>query len=86
MRRAIQLVENFGRSPASACDAAEALECLRDQDGFLGGRVLPDSPAKPGHRVQAFFEDEDALLPDGMRRVVVPTGLERALFGAEPGR
>ena len=86
MKWAIQLTENFG--PHGEADAREALEALRDQDGFLGGRVLPDCPEKPGHKVQAFFNDEenaqDMWLPDGMRRVAIPTNLEGTLFAVGP--
>ena len=73
---AIQLLDNFG--PEGEAAAREALGALREQDGFLGGRVLAHSPAYPGWRVQAFFQDEPEAgdwLPDGMRRVFIPGGM-----------
>lgn len=85
MRRAIQLIEEFGdKQNAEAC-----LDAFTMQDGYLGGRILPPNPSKGGWRVQAFFEDESewnpyrddarGWLPDGMRHVLIPDGLERAL-------
>lgn len=76
---AIQMVENFNDDEGFA---RQALTALAEQDGYLGGRVLPSSPEKPGYKVQAFFQDEpevDGWLPDGMRRVWVPRGLAATL-------
>ncbi len=39
-------------------EALEDLDWLRVQQGFLGGRVIAPTPAKPGWRVQAFFDAE----------------------------
>jgi len=70
----IQVVESFD----DEADAREALAALGDQDGYRGGRVLAPSSAKPGWRVQAFFEEEIlnfgatlGWLPDGVRWVTV---------------
>lgn len=69
---AIQLVESFEEMD----EAREALKQLATQEGFLGGRALPASGGKP-NRVQAFFVDEEGgdLLPDGLRRVIVPPSM-----------
>ena len=86
MRLAIQLVETF----SLRASASEALDHLKTQDGFLGGRVLSPSEVYVDWRVQAFFQDDaDAhpesigsindWLPDGCRRVVIPDGIAKAL-------
>ena len=75
--KALQLLVTFTNEP----DARSALDSLRDQDGFLGGRVLPANPVCPRPRVQAFFQDEPDLgwLPDDVRRVIIPDGQRRML-------
>jgi hypothetical protein len=77
MKHALQLVEPF----TSREDAQQALDALALQDGYLGGRVLEATPAKPTDRVQAFFVDDttEEWLPDGMLRVIVPRGLAHTL-------
>ena len=79
----IQFVEGF----QSKAEAAEALEAIALQQGFLGGRYYAGEGKFPGWKMQAFFQDEwPALplsapvpLPDGNRRVVMPPGLALAL-------
>jgi hypothetical protein len=71
----------------TAKDRAEAemmLEGSRIQMGFLGGRVLPPSAAKPDWRVQIFFEDEPEISDSdiqmvGMRRVTILPSQRRTL-------
>lgn len=74
---ATQFVATF----ASEGAAREALDGQEVQDGFLGGRILPPHPAKPGWRVQSFWADlgDKSALPDGMRRVYCPVGQLRIL-------
>ena len=50
---AIQYVDTF----PSEAHADEALLALYEQVDFIAGRIIAPSPAKPGWRVQAFFED-----------------------------
>jgi hypothetical protein len=77
---AIQIMET-ARNQATA---DEVLAGLAGLDGYLGGRVLPPSPQKPGWRVQAFIEDDGAKdLPHGMRRVTIP-GEQRTALGIAP--
>ena len=78
---AVQYVDVF---PSEAA-ADEAVLALSRLDGFLAGRTIAPSHAKPGYRAQAFFrEDSDGqlprmgsvpssgeVLPDSLRRVVV---------------
>lgn len=73
---ALQLMETAQTQKA----AKETLAGIARLDGYLGGRILPPSPQKPGWRVQAFLEDDGAKdLPHGMRRVVIPAGQRAAL-------
>lgn len=63
-------------------EAQAVLAGLAEQDGYMGGRVLPPGPGKPW-RVQAFMEDDPSvpehLLPEGVRRVLIPPGQVRSL-------
>jgi hypothetical protein len=85
---AIQYVDAF----ASEAAADEALLALYEQVDFIAGRTIAPSPAKPGWRVQAFFEDTARTrdfsriprggewLPDNLRRVVIrPSFIESFL-------
>lgn len=73
---AIQIMETAQSQSA----AKETLAGLARLDGYLGGRILPPSPAKPGWRVQAFLADDGAKdLPHGMRRVTILAGQRAAL-------
>lgn len=76
---AIQFMSNASDDVEAAC----MLEGLLAQDGCLGGRVLPPcgQPDKNSWRVQAFFTDDasESELPDGMRRVFVPTGMRASM-------
>lgn len=86
MMNAIQYVETF----AFRAGAEEALNWLRTQDGFIGGRILEPNPADVAWRVQAFFVDDDPAidpkwLPDGCRYVLIPRQLARVL-GIEEGQ
>ena len=72
----------FTDTSKSEEEANQQLKALKLQDGYIGGRVLPPSGSKPGWRVQAFFIDEPeakGVLPDGMRRVILPAGQKKAL-------
>ena len=71
----LQVVETFD----SMSETLHALDALKREDSFLGGRVLGQNPMNPRFRLQAFFRDEGRL-PDGMRRVAVPNGLREYLF------
>jgi hypothetical protein len=74
---ALQIMETVKSQAA----ADETLAGIARLDGYLGGRILPPSPSKPGWRVQAFLKDDDVKdLPDGMRRVIIPAG-QRAAMG-----
>jgi len=68
--------------------ADEMLKTLFEMAGCIGGRVLPDTPAKPGWKAQVFFVDDtngtDPLC-DGMRRVVILDS-QRVLMGIHEGR
>jgi len=84
----VKLVEDnewalqFTDTSKSEEEANQQLKALKLQDGYIGGRVLPPSASKPGWRVQAFFIDEPeakGVLPDGMRRVILPPGQKKAL-------
>ena len=74
---AIQVIAVFKTSS----EAKEALEAQAIQDGYLGGRVLPSTPEKPGWKVQTFFEDPepDCWLPDDTRHVIIPESTMRAV-------
>lgn len=74
---ATQFIATF----ASEAEARAALVAQQGQVGFLGGRVLPPHPAKPGWKVQSFWTDlgAETTLPEGMRRVYCPTGQLRIL-------
>ena len=78
-KQAIQLVEPFD----SFRSARSALDTLKDQTGYLGGRILMPNAEDPDHRVQAFFQDDyeglEGWLPDGCRRVLIPDGLRKHL-------
>lgn len=64
----------------SETEARRVFAWLQTQMGYCGGRVLPPSAAKPGWRVQVFFEDETFdWFPDGVRRVYVPDGVRRTV-------
>lgn len=77
---AIQYVDYFG---ADGLAAHEALEGLKLQQGYLGGRLLEPNDVVRQWRVQAFFQDEPVAaggwLPEGCRRVFIPRGLMRQL-------
>lgn len=77
--RAIQIMET---APNEAV-AREIFAGQREQIGYLGGRILPPSPVKPGWRVQVFIEDDGGAgsdwLPHGMRRVIIPAGMRSTL-------
>lgn len=76
---AIQLLEYVKTEK----EARELLCAVKEQLGFLGGRVLGSSDITQVWRVQAFFEsnnDFGGWLPDGLRHVVVPADLQSALF------
>jgi hypothetical protein len=74
---AIQIME----TAPNESTAREIFAGLREQIGYLGGRILPPSPAKPGWRVQVFIEDDGTAeaLPRGMRRVIIPGGQRSAM-------
>jgi hypothetical protein len=76
--RAIQISE----SARTWDEAYSMLRGLSNQEGYLGGRVMPPSAGKPW-RVQVLVEDNphagDMWLPDGCRRVLVPEGLWKQL-------
>jgi hypothetical protein len=59
-------------------EAAEIMDHLAKQEGYLGGRIL-DTPGEPPLRVQTFHDatgvDASSPLPDGMRFVVIPKAL-----------
>jgi len=76
---AIQMVE-------TAKNKREACQMLRGwavQDGYLGERLLPPSPSKPGWRIQGFMRNEpeakEGVLPKGMRRVIMPPSIFRVM-------
>jgi hypothetical protein len=84
MIKAIQIIEDYYRLSS----AQQGLEFQRTQEGYLGGRILgPDSQHK-GWRMQAFHDadeiEDDALLPDGMRLVVIPDSLKSTLLCYKP--
>ena len=62
-------------------EAREVLDGLKLQDGFVGGRILPPSPATPTWRVQAFFQDVPGMTKEdarfvGLHKAVLPPGVE----------
>lgn len=69
---AIQCMEDFNTS----ADAEACFAFMREQEGFISGRVLPPSHVTPTWRVQTFHDPGDsrppAWLPDGMRFVLLP--------------
>ena len=75
MHRAIQITE----VAKTWEEAYGMLRGLAAQDGWIGGRLISPSAAKPGWHVQGFVEDNphagDMWLPDGCRRVFVPDGM-----------
>ncbi len=79
MLAAIQVYEVY----RSEAEARQGLAFQAEQVGYLGGRVLPPSPEKPGWKMQAFHDaagvTATTLLPDGMRYVHIPDGLAKAL-------
>jgi hypothetical protein len=77
MIKAVQYIH----ASANETEAREALDFLRAQVDFIGGRVLEPSASKPGWRVQVLFEDcgHDAPLPDGCLRVTAPRSFLRQL-------
>jgi hypothetical protein len=72
------MVQNVEEAKTEA-EAQEIFAQLQTQQGYQGGRIIPPSPAKPGWRVQTFYEDAQGWLPDGCRRVLVLPGLRRLL-------
>ncbi len=80
MKRVIEITTN-------AATLNEAEQCLNQGQrimlGFLGGRILPPSVKHSDFVVQTFHEDCDLAapmngwLPDGMRRVLLPTNVAR---------
>lgn len=88
MKKALQYTDEF---PTEA-EALTALEFLKTQADFLGGRLLPppakgwwespDAPAPTIWKLQAFFEptlEPLAWLPDGFRPVLVPLSMAASL-------
>lgn len=74
MRWTIEVLE----SATGATQADEMLAGLRQQVGYLGGRVLPPSDSKPGWRVQAFMDNDGVTsgwLPDGCHYRLTPGSL-----------
>lgn len=70
MKWTVQVVE-----PAKTiAEAAEMLIALRDQVGFISGRIIGGGADHAPPAAQAFFEDCGPVdwLPDGMRRVMTP--------------
>ena len=80
MHWAIEVVE----TARSWDEAYEMLLGLAEQNGWIGGRVLPPGSGKTW-RTQGFVVDEphagDMWLPDGCRRVLVSDGLWRQIAG-----
>ena len=71
----LQVTEPF----PSRADAEQALDALRLQVGFAGGRLLYQDHT---YTAQAFFPDDTPAggwLPDGVRRVIVIESQRRAL-------
>lgn len=66
-----------------AGQAKEAMHQMRQQDGFVGGRILPPSPSEPKYRVQTFHDAAGVavgdVLPEGCRLVLVPPRIRRML-------
>jgi hypothetical protein len=74
--------------------ADEAVLALSGLEGFIAGRTVRPSPAKPGWHAQVFFEDASATLdmsgvprsagslPDNMRRVVTRPSMIESLFAS----
>lgn len=64
-----------------AADAA--LKQQQEQVGYVAARLLPPAPSKSRWRVQTFHDARDladgAALPDEVRIVTVPPGLQRGL-------
>lgn len=78
MLKALQFIDTFLTEPA----AVVAFNLLKVQTGYLGGRILQPSPAKPGWRVQVFFRHDVApggWLPDGMQEVAIPESIQATL-------
>lgn len=78
MLKALQFMESF----LTEEEAHKSFKWLQTQVGYLGGRILEPSGAKPGWRVQVFFVKENAKggwLPDGMQEVMIPESLMAAL-------
>ncbi len=75
MLRAIQIYE--------ACETEDEARLIHEaqsqQEGYLGGRVLPPGAGKPGWKSQTFHDatglSNDGWLPDGCRIVLVPNQL-----------
>jgi hypothetical protein len=71
-----ELLPHYGQA-----DAQQMLDWLRDQETYLGGRLLsPPVTPDQGWRVQTFFQDTPEAqaglpLPDGVNRRLTPTAL-----------
>jgi hypothetical protein len=90
---AIQYVDAF----PTERESDEAVLALSQLDGFLAGRTIAPSPAKPGWRAQAFFENTSGgqlprmggvpssgtVLPDSLRLVMVRDSMLAALVRRE---
>jgi hypothetical protein len=63
---------------SSKDEAQQWLKNFRDQDAFLGGRVLNPCNGS-GWRVQTFWTDWTAELPANMRRVYLMESQYKAL-------
>ena len=67
----------------SESSALEAFEHHKQQDGFLGGRILSPGPTALLFRVQVFFagngEHPLGWLPEGLRHVCIPASQRKAL-------
>jgi hypothetical protein len=70
---------------ATETEAHQTLAAMAEQDGYLGGRVLPPRDGL-GWRVQMFWADdvpENGPLPDGYRRVLLLESQRKTLGIAE---
>ncbi len=72
MEWAIQII-----GEAYGIDEAEAmLEGQKEQEGYLGGRIVPPNPIRASYMIQTFHatngEHPRGWLPDGCRHVLLP--------------